>query len=394
MTRKILVGMLLLGALFIFGLATFYVENWQFYLGKGYRLVARFPVAHTLDTGDLVRIAGVPAGTVKELTIDTETATAKPVTAVLLIQDEFKVHADDTATIRISSFFGGNYISIDRGDKAAPELRDGDEIRKTAVSAGITEVVEQSQAALAEVRTAIGQITEITTQLREGEGTLGKLLMDEELANKLDSVADQATSVLEGFKTASDRLQQGEGALGKLLMDDELAEQLSTAARDATEVAANLKEVSADLHNGKGTIGRLFADEELYAELKDTVDTIGDFADKANNGNGILAKLLSDEDLAQDIRTFAADARQVATDMKDISAEMRGGDSSFMASLENLKDITDAIANGEGTLGKLVRDDQVYQQISGLLDAVQGIVDTYREQSPVISLAGAVFGAF
>jgi ABC-type transporter Mla subunit MlaD len=126
MTRKVLVGMLLLGALFVFGLATFYVKNWQFHVGKGYRLVANFPVVHTLDTGDVVRMAGVVVGTVEELTISTEAATQFPVRAVLWIREGVVVRADDQASIRMTSVFGGSFVAIERGDPQAQPLSDGD----------------------------------------------------------------------------------------------------------------------------------------------------------------------------------------------------------------------------------------------------------------------------
>ena len=61
MGKKVLVGMLLLGALIVFGVATFKVKNWQFYLSKGKPIEARFPVVHTLDKGDLVRMAEAEA---------------------------------------------------------------------------------------------------------------------------------------------------------------------------------------------------------------------------------------------------------------------------------------------------------------------------------------------
>jgi phospholipid/cholesterol/gamma-HCH transport system substrate-binding protein len=392
--------MLLLGALFIFGLATFYVENWQFYLGKGYRLTARFSTAHTLDKGDTVRMAGVAVGIVEDLNIETQVATDKPVEAVLWIRRGLRVRADDVATIRISSVFGGNYIAIERGDLMARELRNGDEIPRTAVEASISEVIEQSKKTLADIDKAVGDIGTVGTQLTEGKGTLGKLLMDEALANKLEKAVDQASTAMDGIKTAADRLEKGQGVLGKLLMDDELANKVVNLADDAGKVAANLTDVSEDLAEGKGTIGRLLKDESLYTELKDSVNAIADVAKRAKEGQGLLPRLLDDKQMADD-------ARQVFADLRDIADKMTKGESTagkllasdeaykeLMASLDNLKQASSAISSGEGTLGKFIKDDKVYQQLTELLTSVQGIVDTYREQSPVISFAGAVFGAF
>ncbi len=42
----------------------------------------------------------------------------------------------------------------------------------------------------------------------------------------------------------------------------------------------------------------------------------------------------------------------------------------------------------------MMMDDKLYDRITSIADDLQAMLDTYREQSPVVSLAGAVFGAF
>ena len=115
MARKVLVGMLLLGALFIFGLATFYVENWQRYLGKGYPLRASFPLVHTLDVGDIVRMSGVEVGAVEELTINTEGPPENQVEAILRIDKRaFRLTIDgkECASGAHELRFGLGYIDL------------------------------------------------------------------------------------------------------------------------------------------------------------------------------------------------------------------------------------------------------------------------------------------
>jgi hypothetical protein len=77
--------------------------------------------------------------------------------------------------------------------------------------------------------------------------------------------------------------------------------------------------------------------------------------------------------MAEDLKAMTGDARQAAT---------------------NLKEVSDRLAGGEGTLVKLMTDDKLYEQLTQIAEDLQGMLDTYREQSPVISFAGAVFGAF
>lgn len=407
MTRKVLVGMLLLGALFVFGLSTFYVKNWQFYVGKGYRLRANFPVVHTLDEGDVVRMAGVSVGTVQELEIDTEAATRDPVRSVLWIRAGVDVRADDVAIIKLASVFGGNYVAIERGDPTARVLLEGDQITRTEAAPSVTEVVEQSKATLSEIQKAFEDLTAITTDLSEGRGTLGRLLKDEEFFNQLDRIRADAGEAMAALKVAGERLEKGEGVLGRLLMDDDLAADIDGLVGDATALAENMRAISEDVRDGEGTIGKLFASDELYTKLNDSFDAIADVAGSMQDGEGILPRLLDDAEMADEVRKLLADAGEAAANLKEITAEVRDGENTIGkllasdeayqkldAALGDLKEFTSALAEGEGTLGKLVKDDEAYKQMTQLLASVQGIVDTYREQSPVISFAGAVFGAF
>ncbi len=69
--------------------------------------------------------------------------------------------------------------------------------------------------------------------------------------------------------------------------------------------------------------------------------------------------------------------------------------------LENLRDITDKVNKGQGTLGILINDDELHRNASTLLSDAQivvrevreGLEDT-REQAPVNSFVRAALTAF
>jgi len=373
MARKLLVGILLLGALFIFGLSTFYVKNWQFYLGKGYLLTANFPAVQTLDQGDVVRLSGVQVGAVERVSISTEVATKFPVQTRLWIRSGVTVRAQDTAVIQLVSIFGGSYVAIKRGDPRAPALHDGDEMRNTEVAPSMTELIEDSKATLAEVKKAFEDVGSIAADVKAGKGTLGRLVSDEELSKKVESIVDDVKGSTDTFKKAADRLEKGEGVLGKLVMSDGLSKDFDSLVADTRRVTENLRSMTDDLRKGEGTFGKILTSDELYNKLNDAVTTVGDTVKIFKQGEGILPKLLEDKTMADDLRKLATDAAQAATNLRDVSEKLRTGDS---------------------TLGKFMESDDIYKKITQLLDSVQGIVDTYREQSPVMSFAGAVFGAF
>ena len=59
-----------------------------------------------------------------------------------------------------------------------------------------------------------------------------------------------------------------------------------------------------------------------------------------------------------------------------------------------IKDVTTSISQGDGTLGKLTRDDELYQDAKLLLNEIRAAIDDLRETTPVTTFTSVFFGAF
>lgn len=62
------------------------------------------------------------------------------------------------------------------------------------------------------------------------------------------------------------------------------------------------------------------------------------------------------------------------------------------ATVANLKLVTDRLAQGEGTLGKLSADDQLYNDVHGLIKDVRQTVDNFRDTTPISAFASLIMG--
>jgi phospholipid/cholesterol/gamma-HCH transport system substrate-binding protein len=59
----------------------------------------------------------------------------------------------------------------------------------------------------------------------------------------------------------------------------------------------------------------------------------------------------------------------------------------------NFKEITDGIKKGEGTLGKLAKDDSLYLETEKTLKKMQKGAESLQEMAP-ITILGTIFGFF
>jgi phospholipid/cholesterol/gamma-HCH transport system substrate-binding protein len=76
----------------------------------------------------------------------------------------------------------------------------------------------------------------VTGKIDRGEGTVGKLISDDELYKRLDSMTARLDTVLQN-------LNNGEGTAGQLLRDKQLYENMN---KTITEIRALVAEITKD----------------------------------------------------------------------------------------------------------------------------------------------------
>ena len=62
--------------------------------------------------------------------------------------------------------------------------------------------------------------------------------------------------------------------------------------------------------------------------------------------------------------------------------------------MANLKEITDKINSGDGSIAKLINDDELYEEVKRLVIEARATVDDLRETSPIVTFSSIFFGAF
>ena len=77
--------------------------------------------------------------------------------------------------------------------------------------------------------------------------------------------------------------------------------------------------------------------------------------------------------------------------LSDFVEENRGN---IQASLQNIREITDKINSGRGTLGSLVNDDRIATKTDDLIEELRETIEDTREQAPVTSFIRAALTAF
>ena len=305
------------GLFFILGLALAWItfeslSGGQIFKKKGYTLVAPFANLKGLKTGDEVLMAGVKIGTVNATRLGRER-----VEAVLAIDPAVQIPTDAVASVETSSLLGSQHLAVSFG-KAASMLQDGAEI-KTKATVDMNEVISQ----LGSLGAKLEQVADgVSKAMGGGEGGSGSLF------NKLDHLVDangpKLTETIANLQDITAKLKNGEGTIGRLINDPKMHDELlasvaeiKLAAADARLFVTNAQGIITDVKSGKGAIGTLLYDPATADNLKLTVANIKELTTKLNSGQGTLGKLLADDQLYKDVQGVVKKADKAIDSMGD-----------------------------------------------------------------------------
>jgi phospholipid/cholesterol/gamma-HCH transport system substrate-binding protein len=275
---------------------------------RGRQVNALFSEIQDLKIGDRVKMAGVEVGRVQSIQL-----TNNKVLVVMKVRSAAEIKTDSAATIKFMGLLGQNFVAVDFGTPRGEPLKDNQFIATTEqadlsaimqkldnVASGVEKMTEsftgfKIDTFLGPLRDFIANTKdplsatisnmqtmtlEVSTQISQGKGTLGKLLKDEalyntalnSLSNLQDTATEMKTTVAEARK-AVDQINSGQGTVGMLLKDDKLY-------RETTEGMTNLKEILQKMNQGQGSVGKLINDQEFYRNIKLTLQKL----DQATEG--------------------------------------------------------------------------------------------------------------
>lgn len=269
------------------------------FLKGGYRLHSRFKDVSELKTGDPVKMAGVQIGRVEHVGLD-----ESRVKVTFKVDRGAVVKTDSKATIKFTGLMGQNYLSIDFGSPESPK----------AAPDAILEAVEQPD---------LSQLMAKLDNVASGIENVTKSFTGDKIDNLFGPITDfvrqnspALTAAIGNMKTISDQIAAGEGTVGRLIKDEQLyfaalstvtnlqstSEELKVTITDARGIFDSVKITLENINSGQGTLGKLAKDEKLYLETTDAMTSLKEILQKINKGQGSVGKLVNDESFLKNIK--------------------------------------------------------------------------------------------
>jgi phospholipid/cholesterol/gamma-HCH transport system substrate-binding protein len=288
---------------------------------KSYRVFAMFDDATGLGARSRVQIAGIPVGQVDRIELDQATARAK---VWLKIKQEYPLHRNATITKRSESILGDFLLDLTPGTPDQPLLKDGDEIRNVVRQPGMNEVFNQ----LSKIAGDIGVVTE----------NMRKTLGGENGENNLRTIVENLTRISEGIEGIIDRSQSRVDAiLGNVQsFTGNLRNIGAGGEQDVLAILKNTRDATAEARDILKTVGNVVGSQDT-GELKKSVGSVRssmekldaslanvrEITEKINTGQGTIGRLVNDDKLAKNLETASSSLNNLFAGIQQLKIELQ-----------------------------------------------------------------------
>jgi phospholipid/cholesterol/gamma-HCH transport system substrate-binding protein len=293
-----------------------------------------------ITEGSAVRLSGIAIGKIGRVALSGENKPNRRIRLDLIVDlDKLgRIPADSEASIGAENLLGTKYINIKMGKESKPVVPGG-EIRSLDTRE-FQDLVNAAYPSLESLRQIVDRISNIVSLVESGKGSIGKLLVDDDLYQHLVATVEEVQKI-------SIAIGQGKGTVGRLLYDESLYEEIrGTIKRVDTTIA----QLQSDLNADKGTVGKLLKDPALYNEVRSTVAELRKTIDEINKGNGTAGKLIKSDELHANLNKV----------------------------ILNLDKTIDRVNSGQGTMGQLMVNPALYDSMNGTMKEMNQFMKDFR----------------
>jgi phospholipid/cholesterol/gamma-HCH transport system substrate-binding protein len=252
---------------------------------KRFHLHVIFDDVQGLQSGNNIWLSGMKVGTVGRIAFYGKSQ----VEVVLNIEEKAQPHIrkDSKARISTDGLVGNKIVVIEGGSDSARPIANNDRLNAEHL-AGTQEMFASLQASGTNLLEITGNLKAISKKISDGQGTLGQLINDPAIADKMRSSIEHLRTATAGSEAMianledfSARLRRSDGLANQLITDTTVFSrlkgaivQLNLAADQASQFTSSLRTAGQNLNNKTSPVGVLLNDEDAAADLQRTLKNL------------------------------------------------------------------------------------------------------------------------
>ncbi len=336
--RSVRVGLFVIAALLLASAAVFLIGDNRRVWDRKMTFKGRFNDVVGLRNGSPVRMGGIDVGSVTEITHAADPADTKIYVTIAVAKNEaLRVHPSTVMRVVNKGFLGDKMVDLAGGDPATGPAGDGTFIASEEDPSDMSKALEK-----------MGSVAKKADETMDAVKRTSESLADPQMAEDVKGSVKALRTILDGVANNK------EGAAHKAIFDPEEARRIDRILANLDATTANLaavssdaKEVTARAKSGPGLVHTLVYDDQLGASTTGTMVELNKSLTALRTSNGLGHAIIYGDDSTQHV---LGNVSAMSDDLREIVANMKAG---------------------RGTLGALLVDPSVYEDIKVLVGNVE-----------------------
>jgi len=217
-----------------------------------------------LRTGSSVRLNGLSVGSVSNVRLMEMNQYKVEVTMRVNKDVKQFIRLDSEAAIETEGIIGSKIVTITPGSKENATIEDGGVIMSKA-PVNMSQIIAETQSIMGYVKDLMKDFSEVVGKVNKGEGTMGKLVNDEDLYYEAVRIVKSADTSLVTMVDKLDRMSGFVIGLGTGIED--IVGNVDSAAID-------LRNLISRIESGEGALGAMIADKSVYDSIRTVVNNL------------------------------------------------------------------------------------------------------------------------
>jgi len=299
---------------------------------RGYEIGVLFDYVGGLEIGSPVRVSGVRVGEVKKIEVVYDVV--PKVFVKLKINPQVKIGKHSRITVRTLGIIGEKYIEISPSNEK--EFINPGEIVEGENPLSLDRIANISEEIIVNLNKILSDLSKITGDKKFQED-LKYVISDSRIAvGKINSSFDKIGVLV-------DELSETGRNLNEFL------------TRGSKELELTMKDVRDFLTIKDKTEQMILSFTDTSKEFKNTSMEIKEFFEKIES-KGLIAKIMQEEEMLEDIK------KEISI-LKETTLKIGTASEKLSETLENIDSVVNVVKKGEGTVGKILYSDELYNEI-------------------------------
>lgn len=264
-TSTVKLGMFIFIGITILVIAIFMLGGKEQLFSSTFNVKAYFKTVQGLKSGSTVRLSGIDVGTVRNVSIVNDTSGRVEVTMRIKEDVARFIRTDTRATIETEGLVGNKVVVLDIGSASAERVRDGGTI-STKEPMSFSAVIEETQGVMQYTKQMTKDLSEIIARVNRGEGSIGKLLVNDELYTDATNLTTQADRSLQSITNEFNKVTD---------LFDSLGQGVRSVVTRVDSTVADLDSIITAVKEGRGVLGEMLVKgSQIDSAFRETISNV------------------------------------------------------------------------------------------------------------------------